>query len=132
MASRDGPAEPGRRQQQYYSPGWPNRSFIWQSTIWGNLLWKLLNISGSNHKIAKHRRQNLDLICSLAHAKPQLPENFLSKDWVGSRSLMARSKFWKFWPNFALAGLLVYFVGPAGGDPTWRLETPPTGPTNLG
>ena len=71
----------------------------------------------SNHRIAKPRRQNLDLICSLAHAKPQLPENFLSKDWAGLRSLMARSKFLKFWLNFALKSLLANFVGPAGGDP---------------
>ena len=81
----------------------------------------------SNHRIPKTRRQNLDLICSLAHAKPQLPENFMSKDWASSRSPMARSKFRKFWLNFALGALLVHFVGPAGGDPTWRLETPPCG-----
>ena len=37
------------------------------------------NCSGSNHRIAKPRRQNLDLKHSLTHAKPQLPENPLSK-----------------------------------------------------
>ena len=38
---------------------------------------------------------------------------------------MVRVKIAKFWLNFVLMALLVDFVGPAGGDPTWRLETPP-------
>ena len=36
-----------------------------------------------------------------------------------------RWKIAKFWLNFVLVTLLVNFGGPAGGDSTWRLETPP-------
>ena len=38
-----------------------------------------LNYLGSNHRIAKPHRQNLALVCSNVHAKPELPENSLSK-----------------------------------------------------
>ena len=38
--------------------------------------WFCLNYSGSNHRIQKPRRPDLDLTCSFTHAKAQLPENF--------------------------------------------------------
>ncbi len=50
------------------------------SQLLGKLEVKIANCSGSNHRIAKPRRQNLALVWSNVHAKPQLPENFLSKD----------------------------------------------------
>ena len=49
-----------------------------------NYMWQLdlviANISGSNHRIPKPRRQNLALICSFVHAKLQLSENLSARD----------------------------------------------------
>ena len=40
---------------------------------------------------------------------------------------MVRSEITKLWLNFVLRVLSVNFGGPAGGVPTWRLDTPPCG-----
>ena len=60
--------------------------------------------------------------------KPQLLENSWAGDRESSRSLVVRWKNAKLWLNFVLSELSVNF-GSAGGDPTWRLETPPVAGT---
>ena len=49
------------------------------SQLFVEKLLKIANCAGSNHRIAKPRRQNSDLKCSFIHARPQLPENSVSK-----------------------------------------------------
>ena len=58
--------------------------------FFGRFFW---NCSGSNHRIPISPPQHLAVVCLNVHAKPQLPENFLSKVWAGLRSnMILRSK----------------------------------------
>ena len=92
MASRDGELRTRRRNSNTFPRAGQN-AVSYGNQLFVHFWWKIANCSGSNHRIPKPRRQNLDLVCSLAHAKPQLPEIFPSTVWARSRSPMATSKF---------------------------------------
>ena len=48
----------------------------------------------------------------------------MEKVWAALRLVhLGGVKLSKFWLDSALTALYVNFGGPAGGDPTWRLDT---------
>ena len=79
MARRDGDCRNPVRRNSNIVPRADQIAVSYGSQLFVRFGVKNSIYSGSNHGIAKTRRQNLDLICSFIHAKPQLPENFLSK-----------------------------------------------------
>ena len=87
MASRDGLAEPEAVGNSNTLLWVGQIAVLYGSQLFVKLGPSIANISGSNHRIPKPRRQNLGLVSSFVHARPQLPENFLSKVWVAPRSV---------------------------------------------
>ena len=57
------------------------------------------------------------------YAEPQLLNRILTCQRALGKAPAMKQNFKKFWSNFMLGALLVNFGGPAGSDPTWRLET---------
>ncbi len=59
------------------------------------------------------------------YAKSQLLNRILAYQRPVETTQAMTPKMAKFWLNFALGAFLVNFGRPAGGEPTWRLDTPP-------
>ena len=59
------------------------------------------------------------------YAKSQLLNRILAYQRLMETIQAITPKLGKFWLNFALGAFLVNFGRPAGGEPTWRLDTPP-------